>query len=227
MNHYDAMQRSRKLPAAKSTFMKMEEIDRERALSGWDPYRGETEGPGGAPEVGREPMYREKNGQGEAVCPPCGNGGIRPVADYTQIMQEQRETERDRRRLQSMYPQTAKLLLPAVEEVCDRMEYEGSPMFDETPDRTTIYRFRDQILVQMQGQLADQLPVQTPIQPRESALSMQSRGPGQERPGMAQPGQGGPGSNLLGDLIQVMLLDEIHQRRCRHRNCCKQTPCSI
>jgi hypothetical protein len=130
--------------------------------------------------------YRENNGLGEAVCLPCGNGDIQPAADYTQIMQEQQAAERDRRRLQSMYPQTAKLLLPAVEEVCDQMEYEGSMMFDEYPDRTTIYRLRDQILVQMQEKNADE-----------------------------------------GDLIQVMLLDEIHQRRCRHNNCCKQTPCSI
>ena len=36
--------------------------------------------------------------------------------------------------MKSMYPQTAKKVLPYVEDECDRMEYEGSMMYDEYPD---------------------------------------------------------------------------------------------
>jgi len=41
---------------------------------------------------------------------------------------------RDYNYMKSAYPDTAKRLLPFVEEECDRMEYDGSMMFDEYPD---------------------------------------------------------------------------------------------
>ncbi len=53
--------------------------------------------------------------------------------------------ERDFRMLQGMYPNEAKELLELVEEECDRLEYEGSPMFDEYPDYTTIYTLQKRI----------------------------------------------------------------------------------
>ena len=45
------------------------------------------------------------------------------------------EHQRDKQRLQSMYPEAAKRLAPYVEECCDRMEYEGGMLYDETPDQ--------------------------------------------------------------------------------------------
>ena len=52
--------------------------------------------------------------------------------------------------MKSMYPQTAKKVLPYVEDECDRMEYEGSMMYDEYPDqlqlRLMCRRDRDQHL---------------------------------------------------------------------------------
>ena len=35
--------------------------------------------------------------------------------------------------MKSMYPMSAKKILPYVEEECDRMEYEGSMIYDEYP----------------------------------------------------------------------------------------------
>ena len=40
--------------------------------------------------------------------------------------------------MKSMYPQTAKKVLPYVEDECDRMEYEGSMMYDEYPDQLQL-----------------------------------------------------------------------------------------
>lgn len=39
---------------------------------------------------------------------------------------------------QSIYPQSIKLLQRYVTEECDRMDYKGSPMYDEYPDRLMI-----------------------------------------------------------------------------------------
>ncbi|MCD8335801.1 MAG: hypothetical protein LUD18_00715 [Lachnospiraceae bacterium] len=58
---------------------------------------------------------------------------------------DEMQTEKDFRMLQSMYPNAAKELLPYIEEECDRMEYEGSAMFDEYPDFTTVYTVQKKI----------------------------------------------------------------------------------
>lgn len=125
--------------------------------------------------------------------------------DYEQVMEEQRNVERDLRMLQSMYPEAAKLLLPYIEEMCDRMEYEGSMMFDRMPDQTTLYRMQDEILRQVRDQFPDENMQEEP----NEVLSMQYQGC-RRNP---------PGKRWLDDMIRVMLLQEMHHRRCRHRNC--------
>ena len=50
------------------------------------------------------------------------------------IYDDDRTDRRDYDYMKSVYPETAKRLLPFVEEECDRLEYEGSMMYDEYPD---------------------------------------------------------------------------------------------
>ena len=52
---------------------------------------------------------------------------------------------RDKRRFQELYPSLARQIQPLVEEACDRMEYEGSLMFDEYPDRLLLRRLSRRI----------------------------------------------------------------------------------
>ena len=59
------------------------------------------------------------------------------------------EKTRDRRRFQELYPSLARQIQPLVEEACDRMEYEGSFMFDEYPDQLTIHRLSRNIYEKM------------------------------------------------------------------------------
>lgn len=47
----------------------------------------------------------------------------------------EQEQERDRRVMQSYYSKTAARIQELAEDECDRMEYEGSMMFDEYPDK--------------------------------------------------------------------------------------------
>ena len=173
------MQKSeRSIPVARSAFMRAEEIDEERARSGWNPYQGEEEI--------MEPYFVRQ--------------------DYGQILEEQKSSERDLRMLQSMYPDAAKMILPYIEEECDKMEYEGSPMYDEHPDATTVWQIQDRILSQVRGRLQEEPEAE---EEPEAILSMQYQG-----------NRGGrPGRNWPGDLIRVLLLQEMHHRRCRHRGC--------
>lgn len=46
--------------------------------------------------------------------------------------------KRDFEYMKSMYPETARKVLPYVEEECEHMEYEGSMIYDEYPDKLQI-----------------------------------------------------------------------------------------
>lgn len=54
------------------------------------------------------------------------------------IYDDDRLERRDYDYVKSVYPDTAKRLLPFIEEECDRLEYEGSMMYDEYPDRLAL-----------------------------------------------------------------------------------------
>ena len=51
---------------------------------------------------------------------------------------EEMEYEKDCKRLQEMYPRDARRIQSMVDEECDRMEYDGSMMYDEYPDRLQL-----------------------------------------------------------------------------------------
>ena len=174
----------------KSSGMRAEEIDQERRMSGWNQYEG-VEEPWEEYRMQMQPIF------------------LQP--DPAQDMKEQMEIEREWRSLQAMYPETAKMLLPMIEEECDKMEYEGSPMFDAYPDQTTIW----QIQARIQKQAADSFPpeilqnLQNMQEEAPEVFSMQYQDGRRRR----------PGDNWMGDIVRVMLLQEMHHRRCRHNRC--------
>ena len=49
-----------------------------------------------------------------------------------------RKAREDYDYMKSIYPDAAKRVLPYIEEECDRMEYDGSMMYDEYPDRLQL-----------------------------------------------------------------------------------------
>lgn len=81
--------------------------------------------------------------------------------------------------LKSMYPAMAKQLLPIVEEECDRMEYEGSMIYDEYPDQLQL-----RLLCRRVSVRAEKMELQK--EQRE-------------------------------ELIQVLVYQELYQKRCKHR----------
>lgn len=54
--------------------------------------------------------------------------------------------EADIEYMKSMYPDFCKKVQVYVDEECDRLEYDGSYMYDEYPDRETIEKITDRIL---------------------------------------------------------------------------------
>lgn len=93
--------------------------------------------------------------------------------------------KRDFEYMKSLYPMTAKKILPYVEEECERMEYEGSVIYDEYPDQLQIRMMCNRIYNKVRDM-------------EDSEEGMQKEG-------------------WLKDLIQIMLFQELFQRRCNHR----------
>ena len=70
---------------------------------------------------------------------------------------EEAEYENDCRRLQEMYPRDAKRIQSLVSRECDKMEYEGSMMFDEYPDRFMIRLICRNIYRELQGEESEEM----------------------------------------------------------------------
>ena len=64
---------------------------------------------------------------------------------YPDLYMSEMETERDLQYLQQMYPADAKRMQKKVEEELDKLEYEGSMMYDEYPDRVSMLLICDRI----------------------------------------------------------------------------------
>lgn len=177
--------------------MKTEEIDEERIRSGWNPYEGEEEAIAvsgskiGKTDSAQVVQNREENR--EIFSEGVSEG-------EKQKIRQLQEQEEDLRRMQALYPHTAKILLPHIEAACDELEYEGSMMYDLRPDYETILRIKEAVQQKVKGEFPPMEPEE-----RDELLTMQYHGGPRRR----------PGRNWLGDFIQTMLLEEMHRRRCR------------
>lgn len=115
------------------------------------------------------------------------------------------EYERDRERLKEMYPKEAKRIQRVVEEECDKMEYDGSLMFDEYPDRVMVQKLCDDIYNKVYDNTTAEVETE---QYRD------------RRPGGGYPPPPPPHRDRGGrDLIEILLFDEMFRRRCRHNRC--------
>ena len=177
---------------------------------------------------------------------------------YPDLYMSEMETERDLQYLQQMYPADAKRMQKKVEEELDKLEYEGSMMYDEYPDRVSMLLICDRIEKALAREDAER-------QAREEAdrgSGMRSGANSDLRPDL-RPGTGGdmrpdtgtdmrPGMGTgmrpdmgkdeemnamdmrrrgRGDrdehhfdrgrrnLLEVLLFNEMHKRRCKRRQC--------
>lgn len=95
--------------------------------------------------------------------------------------------EDDRKLMESYYPQKAALLQALVTDACDRLDYEGSFIYDEYPDRWNIERNCRDICRQ-----AEEI---------QGLHAMEKKGE----------------DELLGEFVGSLFCQEIYQRRCRRK----------
>ena len=104
---------------------------------------------------------------------------------------DERIERRDYEYMKSMYPMAVKKILPYVEEECDRMAHDGSMIYDEYPDQLQIRL--------MCNRIYDKVKKMKPYDDEEMEM------------------QASRNEDWLRDLVQIMLFQELYQRRNRHR----------
>ena len=106
------------------------------------------------------------------------------------------DLDRDVDYFRQLYPNTVRSIQSAVDDECDKLEYDGSFMFDEYPDKVTLERIVDRIYERMQ---------ELEEMPQVEANSLYYGYP-RRRP------------NYLHDIVTILLLNELFNRRRRYRS---------
>ncbi len=68
----------------------------------------------------------------------------------------ERTQEEEFARMKAYYPETARKIQEKVENACQLIDYEGSRLYDEYPDRLMLNRMADRIYTDMKQELAVQ-----------------------------------------------------------------------
>lgn len=114
---------------------------------------------------------------------------------------DERKERQDMEYMRSMYPDMVKRILPFVEDECDRMEYEGSMMYDDYPDMLGIRMMCNRIYdrVNEMGIFEDE-DMQMEMQQRNDRDRDRNRNRNRGR-----------------DIVEILLLNELLRRRNEHR----------
>jgi adenylate kinase family enzyme len=144
---------------------------------------------------------------------PFGYGQI-PYYEGLQFpidMSEEEQMERDKEYMKSLYPAQAKNIQALVDEECDKLEYEGSVMFDEYPDKLSLKKIGKDIFAKYNN---DSVKVDAEEISETDELYMMNYNY-HRRPVVPGPGPNNP----IMDIIDILLFNEIFKRRCRHNRC--------
>lgn len=111
----------------------------------------------------------------------------------TSFYEDEQRAQKDMELMKSFYPETSREIQRQVEKECDRMEYEGSMMYDEYPDpfmmAMTCKRISDQVKKQKDME-QDVMQAQRGVNSSAAAVD---------------------------ELIRILLCHEMFTRRCRRR----------
>ena len=111
------------------------------------------------------------------------------------------EYEKDMERMKALYPSEVRDLQKMVELRCNELEYEGSRMYDENPDRCMleeeVWRLLERFL--RENPQFGNMPRQT-VEMEAQSYRYHDH-------------------TWLRSLIGILFHDEMYRRRCRHRRC--------
>jgi hypothetical protein len=125
---------------------------------------------------------------------------------------EEEQMERDIQYMKSLYPTQAKNIQMLVDEECDKLEYDGSIMFDEYPDKLGLRKIGMDIYLKMNQ---DEIQEEKNEFDGDDMYMMNYNY--RRRPPKPGP-RPGPNNQVM-DVIDILLFNEIYKRRCRHNRC--------
>lgn len=117
--------------------------------------------------------------------------------------QEEDSIIRDLEYLQQMYPAEAKKYQKMIASILDKLDYEGSMIYDEYPDRWQLYKLSGEILDRIKRE-----------ESREKTMLPDGREKtGEENAVEVQGASSEEKWEWVGDMIQILLFYEIYKRR--------------
>lgn len=162
-------------------------------------------GPPPPPGNGRPPYPDHRRMSSEAremprLCPSgrvCETEKTAESEDlYMADMQEPGQMEEDWLYMKQLYPNTARKLMTYIEDAADRLEYENSLMFDAYPDRIAVEQVVKEIIAVVQEN-----------EPTLLVMPESENGQNDDQ----------TWSSCVEEIIQMMLLGEMHHRRWRYQ----------
>ena len=129
------------------------------------------------------------------------------------------EYEKDMDRIKSYYPKETKAVMKLVEDRLDELEYEGSRIYDEEPDRLMIQMEVEKLyrkIMENPETMGESVSmVKTDVKP--SYFEMVPMSLSNEKNLKAQ--NRGCENDWLCSMVGVLFGTELYKRRCRHRKC--------
>lgn len=112
---------------------------------------------------------------------------------FSSFYDDEKTARRDLELMKSFYPEASLRIQQIVERECDRMEYDGSMMYDEYPDQLMV--------MQVCKKVSDKVREESGIEPE--LLEIQDSYRARSMP--------------MDDLVRILFCHEMFQRRCRRR----------
>lgn len=129
------------------------------------------------------------------------------------------DSEKDWGYFRQMYPNTAQRIFREIDEECDKLEYDGSYMFDEYPDKVYLGRIVNQIYKKMQDVIEEPIVYTEDIKPshdcKKEEIEVEMKASTSTRMRSRNPVRS---NNWLRDLIEILLYQELLNRRRRYRS---------
>lgn len=121
------------------------------------------------------------------------------------------DLDKELEQIMEMYPSRAKDIQKKVVEVCDSLDYDGSILYDEYPDKFVLSRYCDKIY---QGIDSAQVEMAS-----ENSENQQVSGTARQGGGRREPCRNCRPNDGSRDLVDVLFFNEIFRRRCRKGKC--------
>lgn len=132
---------------------------------------------------------------------------------FSSFYDDEKTARKDLELMKSFYPEASRKIQQIVERECDRMEYDGSMMYDEYPDQLMVMqicrRISDKVreengrheIWEGKGNLNNNVRMEAGIEPE--LLEVQDNFRARSMP--------------IDDLVRILFCHEMFQRRCRRR----------